>query len=103
MIVKMFMFWLAETYIISHYNHPTRGDHNTAAPILKMSVVWFVVVSQEITNKMKENTVVISCAFILNKKKTLSKVKVKNKLPSYGRYVASLLDKKRLRFPRKVI
>ena len=46
---------MVENYIISRYNHPARGDYNTEALIFKMAAARFVGVSEEETNKMKEN------------------------------------------------
>ena len=55
-IIEMHMLWLVEDYIISHYNHLVRGDYNTEALIFKVVAAWFLDVSEEETNKMKENT-----------------------------------------------
>ena len=56
-IIEMCALWLVKDYIISHYNHPVRGDYmyNTESLIFKMATTWFLDVSEEQTNKMKEN------------------------------------------------
>ena len=54
---------MVEDYVISYYNHPMKGDYNTEALILKMASTRFLDVSEEETNKMKENAValIITC------------------------------------------
>ena len=50
---------MLEDDVISHLNHPVRGDYNTTALIFKMAIVQFLDVSEEATNKMKENAVAL--------------------------------------------
>ena len=50
---------LVEDYVISRYNHPARGDYNTEALISKWPPQRFLDVSEEETNKMRENAVAL--------------------------------------------
>ena len=58
------MLRLVEDYIISCYNHPARDDCNTEALMFKMAVVRFLDVSEEQTNKMRENAVALIITFL---------------------------------------
>ena len=59
--------WSRITSYISCFDHPAWGDYNTEALIFKMDTARFLDVSEEETNKMKENAValIITWAIIL--------------------------------------
>lgn len=46
-IIEMRALWLVDYYVISCYNHPTRGEYNTEALILKMATARFFYVFEE--------------------------------------------------------
>ena len=60
MIIEIRALRLVEDYVISRYNHTLRGDYNTEALIFKMAAARFLVVSEEETNKRKENVVALT-------------------------------------------
>ena len=45
-IIEMCTLWLVENDVISHYNHPARGDY-TGALTFKMATLWFLDVFKE--------------------------------------------------------
>ena len=59
MIIERRALGLIENYVMSRYNHPTRGDYNTEALIFKMVAARFLDVFKEETSKMKENAVAL--------------------------------------------
>ena len=51
-IIEKRVHRLVEDYIISCYNHPTRGDYNTEALIFKMATARFLMFLEKRKKKM---------------------------------------------------
>ena len=51
-IIEKRALWLVEDYVIFCYNHPTRGDYNTEAVILKMATAQFLMFLEKRKKKM---------------------------------------------------